>query len=239
MLNSENDYFGRIAIWFCLAALFMAGGACKRKEPVEVSPPESAEVPREEGTPATTPVEKELLRIARETLREQTAANTPVEVFRKVIDELAAGKKIKASGDTIASSTHSKELTPDEMAVRQNLLNTYNTAGYQVPILRDAMKEASSETALGPDHARKIFQLLVNEREMVKVTEDFYLSRESIERLVRDVRVYAETIAENRLIGVPEFKEVAGVSRKYAIPLLEYLDGEGITRRAGNQRIVL
>ncbi|MDH3531085.1 MAG: SelB C-terminal domain-containing protein [Acidobacteriota bacterium] len=41
------------------------------------------------------------------------------------------------------------------------------------------------------------------------------------------------------MIGVPEFKEVAGVSRKYAIPLLEYLDGEGITRRAGNQRIVL
>jgi AmmeMemoRadiSam system protein A len=58
-----------VVIWFCLGSLVLAGGGCKRKEPVEVTLPESAEVPREEGTPAKTPAEKELLRIARETLR--------------------------------------------------------------------------------------------------------------------------------------------------------------------------
>jgi len=40
-------------------------------------------------------------------------------------------------------------------------------------------------------------------------------------------------------IDVARFKELAGVSRKYAIPLLEYLDREHVTRRAGEVRIIL
>jgi AmmeMemoRadiSam system protein A len=60
---------GKFLAWLCLGSLIAAGTACKRKEPVEVSPPESAEAPREEDRPATTPAEKELLAIARETLR--------------------------------------------------------------------------------------------------------------------------------------------------------------------------
>lgn len=69
MFNIEKNNLGRTAIWLCFGSLILAGAACKRKEPVEVSPPESAEVPREEGRPATTSAEKELLRIARETVR--------------------------------------------------------------------------------------------------------------------------------------------------------------------------
>jgi selenocysteine-specific elongation factor len=40
-------------------------------------------------------------------------------------------------------------------------------------------------------------------------------------------------------LNVPEFKELAAISRKYAIPLLEYLDREKITRRVGDQRVIL
>jgi len=176
--------------------------------------------------------------IARETLREQTASKAPPEVFRKVLLELEAAGKLSAKGDTVRSSSHSSELSSDEKAVRDNLLSLYEESGCQVPTLADALKQASASTPLDPGHARKIFQILVNGGEIVKVSEDYYFSRKAIERLINDVREYAGS-AENRLIGVPEFKEVAGVSRKYAIPLLEYLDGEGITRRAGNQRIVL
>ena len=61
MFNVEKNNLGRIAMWLCLVALFIAGAACKRKEPVEVSPPESAEVPPQESKPATTPDEKELI----------------------------------------------------------------------------------------------------------------------------------------------------------------------------------
>lgn len=61
--------FYRIVVWCCFGALAFAGAACKRKEPVEVSPPEEREVAGEEERPASTPDELELMRIARETLR--------------------------------------------------------------------------------------------------------------------------------------------------------------------------
>lgn len=177
--------------------------------------------------------------IARETLREQTAAHAPTSVFRKALEALEKNGMIKATGDVVASSEHSKELSPEEKRVSDSLIKLYEAAGYQVPVLKDALSEAVAGTDLKPDHARKVFQLLVNSGELIKVTEEFYFYGAAIKKLIADIREYAETTAENRLIGVPQFKEVAGVSRKYAIPLLEYFDGEGITRRAGNQRLVL
>jgi selenocysteine-specific elongation factor len=45
--------------------------------------------------------------------------------------------------------------------------------------------------------------------------------------------------AKSPNIDVGRFKELTGVSRKYAIPLLEYLDRERVTRRVGNERIIL
>jgi selenocysteine-specific elongation factor len=50
---------------------------------------------------------------------------------------------------------------------------------------------------------------------------------------------YASEHEPERLIDVATFKELAGVSRKYAIPLLEYLDLARITRRAGDKRMIL
>jgi selenocysteine-specific elongation factor len=50
---------------------------------------------------------------------------------------------------------------------------------------------------------------------------------------------YAAQHEPERLIDVPTFKELAGVSRKYAIPLLEYFDREQVTRRTGDKRVIM
>jgi selenocysteine-specific elongation factor len=57
--------------------------------------------------------------------------------------------------------------------------------------------------------------------------------------LVSALREYAAAHGPERLIDVAAFKQLSGVSRKYAIPLLEYFDRERITRRAGDRRIIL
>jgi selenocysteine-specific elongation factor len=77
----------------------------------------------------------------------------------------------------------------------------------------------------------------VNDGNVVKVSEEFYFSRAAIDELIGKLRTIAD--ASDRLIDVPRFKDVAGISRKYAIPLLEYFDREKITRRAGDKRIIL
>ena len=60
-----------------------------------------------------------------------------------------------------------------------------------------------------------------------------------LESLKARLRQYGETHEPDRLIDVGAFKDLAGVSRKYAIPLLEYFDRERVTRRAGDKRLIL
>ena len=177
--------------------------------------------------------------IDRETLRERTAGSAPSEVFRHCISTLVQDGKINAKDDIISSTEHVTDLSPEEEKLKEKMIATVKGAGLKVPAIKEILAESVTGTGFSAEHARKIFEFLINAGDVVKVSDEFYFSSEAIAELIKSVRHFAETEAENRLLGVPEFKDVAGVSRKHAIPLLEYLDGEGVTRRAGNTRIVL
>jgi len=94
-------------------------------------------------------------------------------------------------------------------------------------------------TAATQPHGRKILQVLIDAGSMVRVEGDMYFHRTALDELIGKLRGFAEKTATNRAIDVPAFKELAGISRKYAIPLLEYLDRERITRREGDRRVIL
>ena len=82
--------------------------------------------------------------------------------------------------------------------------------------------------------ARSILQILLREKKLIRISEDMVFHHSAI----RGLRELLATRRSERF-GVPAFKEWTGVSRKYAIPLLEYLDREHVTRREGDERIVL
>ena len=83
---------------------------------------------------------------------------------------------------------------------------------------------------------RKILQLLIDSGLLVKVHGEMFFHRAALDDLTRRVRVHG---AKHQVIDVAAFKDLAGISRKYAIPLLEYLDRQRVTRREGDRRIVL
>lgn len=176
--------------------------------------------------------------ILRETLREKIFSRLPVEIFKTVLSNLAAEQKILIEKDFVRSTKHETELSADEKSLRERLLKIYCSAGLEVPRLQDALAESIRNTKFEVHYARKIFQLLLNSGEIIKITDEFYFSRHEIEKLVTSLRNYADNTAE-RLIDVPTFKEIGGISRKYAIPLLEYFDREKITRRTGDKRLIL
>ncbi len=182
------------------------------------------------------PLEKGILR---ETLREKTSAHIPLDVFKTALQYLETEKKIAVEKDFVRAGSHKTELSAEEQRVRENLSKIYKKAGLQVPPLGDALDESIRGTKISTSQARKIFQMLLNSGEILKVTEDFYFSAETIENLTEKIKNFAGTQSENRLIGVPEFKDLAGISRKYAIPLLEYFDSRNITRRSGDKRLIL
>ncbi len=100
------------------------------------------------------------------------------------------------------------------------------------------MRSAATEAGLDPQHVRRLMQLLLNLGEIVKVSDEFFFGREVIDELIGKVRGYADAQSDHSL-DVARFKEIAGVSRKYAIPLLEYFDREKITVRRGDVRVIL
>jgi selenocysteine-specific elongation factor len=77
---------------------------------------------------------------------------------------------------------------------------------------------------------------MVKENALVKITEEMYIDRSVMDKMISDVRSLK---AKNPRLGIGEFKELTGVSRKYAIPLLEYLDRQRVTRRVGEDRLIL
>jgi selenocysteine-specific elongation factor len=173
----------------------------------------------------------------REELRERALAFLPDEIVDGVLSAAAAKGTIVLDKGTVRLSSHRSELSPEESLVSEKILSIYQTAGLEVQKLDDVLKDAVAGTTLGAAQARKFLQRFVDAGTMVKVTDEFYFSRPVIDRLIAKMKAFAGTTAD-RLIDVAKFKELAGVSRKYAIPLLEYFDREHVTARVGDKRII-
>jgi selenocysteine-specific elongation factor len=88
-----------------------------------------------------------------------------------------------------------------------------------------------------PKRAEKLLQILLREKTIVRVTQELIFHRRALAQLKNQLSAYKKTKGDR--ISVPVFKELAGITRKYAIPLLEYLDRERVTRRAGEERVIL
>lgn len=175
--------------------------------------------------------------MSRELLRERIFAFRPAEVSEGVLAVAASNGTVAIDKDTVRLASHSSELSPDEAAVRDKLLAIYADAALEVPKLEDALSSAIAGTRASVTDARKLLVRCVDAGDIVKVTDEFYFSVAVIDKLKAKLKSHAA--AGDRLIDVAKFKELARVSRKYAIPLLEYFDRERVTVRVGDKRQIL
>lgn len=174
----------------------------------------------------------------RESIRDRAFAHLPSTVFQAVIASLEASGEIVVDKENVRLDSHETKLSPAEAALSDKIADIYRKAGLEVPKLDDALAESTFGTSFTPRDARKLFQLSLDAGEIVKVADEFYFARNAIDDLAAKLRQFADKTSD-RLIDVPTFKDLAGVSRKYAIPLLEYFDREHITSRSGDKRIIL
>jgi selenocysteine-specific elongation factor len=176
--------------------------------------------------------------LARETLRERAFAHTPPEIFRAVLMAAETSGALLSERDMVRAATHALALSPADAALHARLEAIYAQARLAAPTFDEALAQTGDHKA-SREHGRRLLQLLLDAGTLVRVTNDLFLHRTALDGLVADLRRYAAEHEPERLIDVAAFKDLAGVSRKYAIPLLEYLDRERITRRAGDRRLIL
>jgi selenocysteine-specific elongation factor len=123
-------------------------------------------------------------------------------------------------------------LSPQEESVREALLRTAHQAGLSGLELPQAVQAGRLETGV----AERVAKLLLAEGRLQRIGDGLLLHRDHLDALKGEVR--RRWPAGSRL-DVAGFKELTGLSRKFVIPLLEYLDRERVTRRSGPDRVVL
>lgn len=168
--------------------------------------------------------------IGRELVRERVFRHSP-EVFRLVVERAVSEGLLVAEKEFLRLPTHSISLSSEEERLLRDMEEVFLSAGYQAVTYDEAVLRLKADV----QKLRKLFQLLLKGQRVVRVGE-FVFHRQTIDELT--ARIHERKKISSRL-DVAAFKEITGASRKYTIPLLEYLDSRGVTRRVGNDREIL
>jgi selenocysteine-specific elongation factor len=168
--------------------------------------------------------------ISKEELRVQVHAEQ--EVFGAVLGALASEKKLESVGDLVRLPGHGVVMKDDEAESKQAIEAAFSSAGLKVPALHEVIAGLKVDKV----RAQKIVTLLLRDKVLVKVSQELAFHRTALEGLRKQMAAYKTKSAK---IDVGAFKELTGVTRKYAIPLLEYLDREHVTRRVGDVREIV
>ncbi|MGH9492441.1 MAG: SelB C-terminal domain-containing protein, partial [Terriglobales bacterium] len=168
--------------------------------------------------------------IGKEDLRSRLGL--PAEVFQGVLNALVRQNAIEIAGEQVRIAGHGVVMKDEEAESKKTIEQAFASAGLKVPALKEVLAGLKVDRA----RAQKIVTLLLREKVLVKLSDDLVFHRDALAELRRRV---AEHKSRSPKMDVAAFKELTGVSRKYAIPLLEYLDRERVTRRVGDERIIL
>jgi len=171
--------------------------------------------------------------MSREDLRASLGKRVRSETFRAALEELVAQKKLDAPGELVKKAGSEIALLPEEAKAKEQIEAAFAAAGLAVP----TVKEVLAKLAVESKRAEKLLQLLLREKILVRVSPELVFHRQALAQLKEQLAAYKKTRGDR--ITVPLFKELTGITRKYAIPLLEYLDRERVTRRAGDERVIL
>jgi selenocysteine-specific elongation factor len=160
----------------------------------------------------------------------QSRSGLPAAVFASVLDELLTRMVVKSNGDVLSAFGFVAQPNANDSRGLALLASFYKKAGLETPSLSGVaalLRTTEGET-------RRLVAVLVKEKVLVKIGNDAYVHRDRLAELRLQL-----TALRGKTLDVAQFKELSGLSRKHAIPWLEYLDREHITRRVGDARVVL
>lgn len=167
--------------------------------------------------------------LPREEARERLFGRAAPAVFEYVLTELARERKIVAR-DRLARVGHQVSLSAEESQAHAAIERLFREAGLAPPDAATVAALLNVPAAV----ADRMAALLLRQKTLVKL-DALLFHTEALARLKADVR----GLSTNARVDVSAFKERYGITRKFAIPLLEYLDRERVTRRVGDSRVVL
>jgi len=168
--------------------------------------------------------------MSKEELRDRI--NLGPEVFYSVLGNLAEEKKLEVAGELVHLPGRGVVMKDEEAESKKIIEHAFASAGLKVP----SLKEVLAGLKVDKIRAQKIVTLLLRDKVLIKISEELVFHQSALMDLRHKIAALKTTAPK---IDVARFKDMTGVSRKYAIPLLEYLDRERVTRRVGDERVIL
>jgi selenocysteine-specific elongation factor len=168
--------------------------------------------------------------MSREELRGR-AGGADDRVFAQVLGALDTEAAVRIDRDKVRLGTHSVRLTAEQQAAVDRLEREFRDAQASPPSAAEALGRAG----LQGDEEHDLFQVLLESRKLVRVKEALFFHTEALEA-IQDKLV--ALLRERKEIGPGDVKDLLGISRKYAIPLLEFFDSRRVTARVGERRVL-
>lgn len=170
--------------------------------------------------------------LAREELRSGLKPAVDQKLFQCVINSLIKRNTIVQDQAELRLADFKVTLQVDEQDMKDRILKVYKDSGLAPPNLQEVV------AGLGDFPEKQILQvlnLLLQEKKLIKVSESLYFEAGYLDELGEKVSSFIQQHGE---IDAPRFKDLTGLTRKYSIPLLEYLDKIKLTIRIGDKRVL-
>lgn len=150
-------------------------------------------------------------------------------LYGYILNSLTNLGMIEMDQDLVKLTDRSVDLSPEDLKIRSKIEETFLSMLFYPPLPEDVWESFGKDSK----QAKKLFNALVEEKIVVKVAPDIYFHKNAIQEAQKKV---AEYIAKQGSISVAEMRDLLKTSRKYALPLLEYFDKIGFTKRTGDTR---
>lgn len=152
-------------------------------------------------------------------------------VFLMALKDLEREGQIAIQGEKVRQADHSVQLAGRMGQLKADIEREYAQGGVQPPDLEKVFEKFSVRR---PEE-KELIHVLLEENRLVRVKGDLYYHREALDPMGEKLKEFLQVHGE---INPGQFKDLFGVSRKYAIPLLEYFDSRKVTMRLGDKRVL-
>ena len=170
--------------------------------------------------------------LSKEELRSGLGRRVDLKVFTYCLNDLIRKEMVVQEESMVRLAGHQVALKADEEQLQREINEWYKEKGLFTPTFKETMEFFGQYPE---NQVKQVIELQLREGKLVKISESLYYSKETIEGLIDKIK---EHITREGEIDAPGFKNLSGLTRKFSIPILEYLDRIKLTIRIGDKRIL-
>jgi selenocysteine-specific elongation factor len=157
------------------------------------------------------------------------ASRLKKDIFDGLVQLLVSQGKFVERKHRLALPEHHETFSDDEQKLLHSIESLFKTRPFNPP----SLEEVAGYTKADPERIHKIIKILIEQEQLVRVDKDLFFHREAVEQAREKLVTY---ITKQGGLESVKFKYLLDTTRKFAIPLLDYFDRIGVTRRSGYTR---